>query len=743
MMDTKEIKFKINGVDVTATTSESIIDVARRNGFYIPTMCYLPKTSPNASCRMCSVEVKGQDGFVLSCNTPPVEGIEVITDSDSLYKERQNIMKMYNVNHPLQCGVCDKSGECDLQNKTLEFGVAEQTFAVKDRARKKKKWGVHTYDPSLCIMCEKCSSVCNEVVGSEALYIKPGGYKSEIDIRLSNCIECGECISVCPVGAMASTEFKYSANAWELKKVPSSCAHCSSACALYYESKHIGIDSNADQRKIYRVTNEADFNSLCGAGRFGYDFENLVDGKDEEAFKRAVEKFKSVKNVLFTSLITNEEAHLLQLMKKKLGFNLVNNEAKKFQTFMKAFASTANESLYSATVDDIAKSDFIVSIGTSISSDNPMIRFAMSKAINHNRAYIANIHPIKDASIANIITQNIKNEVGSEEAALAMIADIFITDKSGQKAFFDELDIGYLSGESNISQEEIELLHHFSKRKKSLTLIIGEDLINHSRAENIARIAGYLQKSALFNVLVVPPVTNSLGVALTCELDELEEGETLGYNTEADFIIGSKGDVDLDMPSLNQQEGTFVNIDKDLVVLNAGVSYSGYELNDIVNAVGIRSDETIEHTANLGFKDVKFDDLVDSVNNAGKITRGYKIESVVNTESVEIDEVEELGEYNGSVIYSANPISQFNKFTQDCKQIREKLELIGSEQFAIASKIKSGDKVKFVVNGVEYIRNFKVDRKMTGTIAYNPNFDADAKSTEYRYNQVKIEVANG
>ena len=742
-MKTKNINFKIDGVEVSANKGESIIDVARRNGFYIPTMCYLPKTTPNASCRMCSVEVAGQDGFVLSCNTPPVEGIEVITDSETLYNERQNIMKLYNVNHPLQCGVCDKSGECDLQNKTLEFGVEEQTFAVRDQARKKKKWGVHTYDPSLCIMCEKCTSVCNEVVGSEALYIKPGGYKSVIDINLKNCIECGECISVCPVGAMASTDFKYSANVWELKKVPSSCSHCSSACSLYYESKHIGIDSNADQRKIYRVTNEADFNSLCGAGRFGYDFENLVATKDEVAFKSAVEKFKSAKNVLFTSTITNEEVYLLNLLKAKFGFNLVNEEAKKFQTFMKNFASTANESLYNATLEDIAQSDFIVSVGASISSDNPMIRFAMSKAVNHKRAYIASVHPIKDVDISNLITQTIKNEVGSEEAALAMIADAFIADKSSQKEFFDELDVGYLSGESNISEEEIELLYHFSKRKKSPTLIIGEDLINHSSANNIAKIAGLLQKSGAFKVLIVPPVTNSLGVSLLSELEELQEGATIGYNCEADFIIGSKGKVDLDMPSLNQQEGTFVNIDKDLVVLNAGVSYNGYELNDIVNALGIRSDETIEHTAKLGFKNIAFDDLVDNVDNAGVITRGYKIESITNNEVVTIDEVTELGEYNGSVVYSCNPISQFNKFTKDCKQIEEKLELIGSAQFATASKIKSGNRVKFVINGIEYIRYFKIDRKMTGTIAYNPSFDADTKSTEYRYNQVKIEVING
>ena len=592
-------------------------------------------------------------------------------------------------------------------------------------------------------MCEKCTAVCNEVVGSEALFIKPGGYKSEIDIRMKNCIECGECVSVCPVGAMASSEFKYSANAWELSKVPSACSHCSSACSLYYESKHAGIDNTQIDGKIYRVTNEADFSSLCGAGRFGFDYENLTTTKDEVVFAKALEAFKNATNVLFSSTITNEEAFLLQKLKHKLGFNLVNDEARAFQTFMSEFSSTANESLYNATLDDLSKSDLIVSIGSAISNDNPMIRFAMSKAVNHKKAYIASIHPIKDYEITNLVTQFIKNEVGSEEAALAMIADVFVEDKSGQDAFFESLDTGYLSGESNISEEEIELLHHFSKRKKSKILVVGEDVINHPRAKNIAQIIGYLQKTGTFKVLIVPPVTNSLGVSLICKLDERQDGSSVGYNTQCDFTLSSNGEGDLDMPSLNQQEGTFVNIDKDLVVLNAGVAYKAYELNDIANALGVKSKNVIDYTAKLGFKDITFDNLENSYDNSGNAIRGYKIESVKNRKRPKIDEVEELSEFNGSIVYSCNPINQFNRVTAECKQIKERSDLIGSAQFAIASKIKSGDTVKFVVNGVEFTRRFKVDRKLTGTIALNPNFDMDTKVAEYRYNQVKIEVANG
>ena len=411
---------------------------------------------------------------------------------------------------------------------------------------------------------------------------------------------------------------------------------------------------------------------------------------------------------------------------------------------MKNFASTANESLYNATLDDVAKSDFIVVVGSSISSDNPMIRFNISKAVKRNKAYVTTIHPIVDGTIQKLVMQYIKNEVGSEEAALAMLADAFIEDKSSQKEFFDSIDLGYLSGESNISEEEIALLKHFSARKKSKILIIGDDIINHPRAENIAKIIGFLQKSGEFKVLINPTSTNTLGVSLICNLDEKEDGLTVGYNVKADFTLSAKGDGDLDIPALNQQEGTFVNIDKNLVVLNAGVIYKGYELNDIANTLlNLREETVIAYTHKLGFKDIKFDEIVDGIDIAGNITRGYKIESIKNTKVTYIDEVEELSEFNGSIIYSVNPINQFNQFTKDCKQLHTKAELIGSEQFAIASKIKSGDTVKFTINGKEYIRHFRVDRKLTGTIALNPNFDDDVQSTGYRYNQVKIEVANG
>ena len=732
----KIINFKINGTSVVAKDGESILQVARREGMNIPTMCYLAKATPNASCRMCIVEVKDVDGFVLSCNTPPVEGAEIETDSDTLFKERQNIMKLYNVNHPLQCGVCDKSGECDLQNNTLEFELDEQSFATKDQARKKKKWGVLSYDPGLCIMCEKCTSVCNQIVGSEALYIKPGGYKSIIDNHYSACIQCGECISVCPVGAMASSDFKYTTNVWELDKIPSACAHCSSACNLNYEVKN---------GSIYRVTNEDDYDSLCGAGRFGYDYENKVESKDEEAFSRIVASFKDASSIAFTSMITNEEAFILQELKNKLGVKLINSDSLAYQEFMSAYSSVSGTSLYSGDLSTIAEADYAITLGCAVSSDNPMVRFGLSQAVNNNRAWVAVVHPIEDYSIQNIITQYLKHEVGSEEAILSLLCDYFVSDeaKVEHKSFFDSIDAGYICGESSVGEEEFDLLVERKFRKNNPVLVLGADLYNHPQAKNIAKMAGLLEKYSDFKIVVIPSDTNTLGVSLICDLDSDDNLADIGYSVDGKVTISAVAGSDLDMPAMNQQEGTFTTINKEVIPINAALSYNGYELSDIAKELDIYCKNIIDFTTKLplikGFSSTKFDDLPNHYTNAGEQVRGYKLTSISSEVSFVLDEIADIKEFNGTVLYSHNPISQFNIFTDMAHQIIDKNVLMGSQQFADAAKIKSGEDVKFVIDGKEMQRHFQVSNKLKGTVAINPNFDLKDNSSSYRYKQVKIE----
>ncbi|VAY88271.1 NADH-ubiquinone oxidoreductase chain G [hydrothermal vent metagenome] len=745
----KTISITIDDKVCSGTFGQTILEIARANNIYIPTMCHLTKVSPITSCRMCVVDIKGVEGSILSCQEKAVDGAVVSTQNDNLFNQRQNIMKMYDVNHPLQCGVCDKSGECDLQNKTLEFKVKSQPFAVKDIKRKKKKWGILGYDPALCIMCERCVSTCNEIIGSAALYIKPGGYKSIIDMKYSRCEQCGDCISVCPVGALVSNEFTYTSNVWESDKIPASCAHCSSGCSLEYNVKSHSSDELYG-KKITRVTNDFEFSSLCGAGRFGFEFENKTIKKDIVAFQKAIEAIKNSDAIKFNSYITNEEAMLLQKLKETIGINLINEDAKNYQVFLENYRLTSGKYLFSGTLKTIQNSDVIVMLGTRISRDNPGVKYAVNIANKKQRAQFVYMHPIDDIALQNKYTQFIKYEASSEEGVVALLASYLIKDMPEEyKEYFDDLDIGYLSGESSIGEEELDLLVK-NCNKKNKTLIIGEDLYGHPQAPNIAKMVGLIDKYTDFNVVILPSATNTLGVSLICNLDEEIGSKVVGYNEMGDFIISDTKNGNLQIPALNQQEGTFVNVDKKVINTNVALDFNGYCLNDIVNEfLNIKMKNTIDYTKKLpiskGFKSIDFDELQNGYNNTGVDLRGYTLDEVKIKKigKIKIDNVSPIDTYNGTVIYRCEPLHHFNKNTAKSLQLQSNNGLRGSSSFAAAAKIKDGDTINITYNEKTMTKKFKLDSTIKGTIALYPTYDDgindDQVPSGYRFKQVKIE----
>ncbi|MGE4396117.1 MAG: NADH-quinone oxidoreductase subunit G [Sulfurimonas sp.] len=741
----KVINFTIDGVQVQAQKGETILTVARKAGIYIPTMCYISKTTPCASCRMCVVEAKGVDGFVLSCNTPPTEGIEIITNNDALQNERVNIMKLYDVNHPLECGVCDKSGECDLQNKTLEFNVERQNFSARDQLRPLKKWGLIDYEPSLCIMCEKCVHVCNEVIGDDAIEVQFGGYKSTIIPKGSDvldCTFCGECIAVCPVGALTSSGFKYRANAWELDRVPATCAHCSAGCPLEYETRHSSING-ADE--IFRVKNNFEFTSLCGAGRFGFDFENR-ENSDETAFKGAVEALKNAKAIRFSSMITNEEAHILGLLKEKLGIKLFNEDARVFGEFMRAYSSVSGKLHHSGSLDAIKHSDAVIVIGSRIATDNPGVRYALTTASKHNGAKIVYAHPMEDTLMQNVTTQMMKYEVGTEEGVMALLAHEILKDADldeGEREFFNDLDFGYICAETNIGEEELSFMTRSFARASRRTLIIGNDLIAHERALNIAKLAALIEKYSDFSLVVVPREVNTLGVSLINSLEHDENiPDVVGYNARGEFVISSLEGADLAVPALNQQEGTVVSIDNRVLPTNVALQFDGYTLNDIARAFGIDKDETVEYTKELnkasGFKGLAFDDLENFLSPLGEDNRGYLLDEVVCEANGVLEELDDLPEFNGTIIYHCDPVLQFNNYTLKAEQLPKDNLLRGSAQFSVAARISDGDLVEISFGGETIQRKFKLDDELKGTIALNPTFDINVDAGRYRFEKSKI-----
>ncbi len=741
-VEPKAINLTIDGKACSGVFGQTILEIARENDIYIPTMCYLTKTLPIASCRMCVVDVEGVDGMILSCQEKATDGAVINTNNDELYKERQNIMKLYNVNHPLECGVCDKSGECDLQNKTMEFGVSGQNFTTKEPHRPVQNWGVISYDPALCIMCEKCVRVSTEITGDEALKVKFGGYSSTIiNVKEdANYKTLGEAAAVCPVGALVDTSFKYTANAWELNKIPSACPHCGAGHDVNYEVKN---------NKIYRVTNQAEFSTMCSASRYGFDFDNKNVKKDVSSFNSAIEAFKNAGTILFSNETSNEEALIFQKLKEERGYKLISSEARAYQKFMNAYGSVTGKLLADGTLDKLTKSRAVIVMGTRINDDAPIVKYHLNMASKWQRARVVYLHPIVDDEISNIVTQFIKYEAGSEEGVAALLADTLLKDAAlpdGVRAVLDDLDIGNLSAESNVGEEELETLRKSLIKKVGYSLVVGSDLYAHPRAENIAKLLALLEKYAGFNVICVPPAGNAMGISLICELDDEVEGSTVGYNVKGDFTLSALGDGDLDMPALNQQEGTLTALTKRVVSMNVVLEYGGYVLNDIANALGLSAEYTIEYTKELpskkGFEAVEFDSLPDYFDAVGTEYRGYLLNEVEVAVDETLEEPLEIDGYDGTVVYNCNPQEHFSAFTAKSKNLEQNAYLRGSQQFATVAKLADGDKISYTIDGVKFERVFKIDTSLKGTIALNPTFDMGLSSaliSSYRFNQVEIE----
>jgi len=821
-----KVVITIDGKECVANEGEYVLGIARKNGIFIPALCYVTNCSPTLACRLCLVEIDGKRAY--SCNARAKEGMNVTTKSEEIEKERRAIMEIYDVNHPLECGVCDQSGECELQNYTLEMGVDSQHHCIADTHRPTQNWGKIHYDASLCIVCERCVTVCKDMIGESALKTIPRGgmeldktwkdktekdayamwnklQKSIIGIASGaatlDCTQCGECTAVCPVGALVGTDFQYKSNAWELQKIPASNPHSSDCSLLYYDVKHTSI---ADpEPKIYRVNSDHNYAPLHAAARYGFDFQNEITCKDESAFAQAVELLQTkVDTIVFDSYITNEEALILQKLKEKFNYRLINEDAKAYQNFLKAFTSTAGTSLYSGDLKSIQESNFVVSFGTAIKTDSPNAGYAMNNAMGMNKGAGLYFHPIADPIVEGYSKNllSIHHKIGAEEAIAYLLLDVF-----GTKEQMPKNVVAYLASfhtfekktiqesvkedvkekvKDEVSGEEKEVVKTITKmvdkeitldtnaliahigaeadliekitklldKKDNFSLIVGEDLYTHPRAMNIAKLLGLIERFTPFKLLMIPSRTNTLGVALICDLDESKGDFTLGYNVKGDFTLSALGKSDLAMPALNQQEGTFTSMNKRVVPTNAAIGFKGYCFNDLSNALGLEAEWTIDYTPKLpidkGFKVEKFDNLPNRYENDGSENRGYALVAQTHECSDEVEPLEPFTCKDSLMVYRANPVHQFSAFTNKAHQLNEAGALYASALFLESQKLKDGDMVRISnEKGAQLVIAVKEDLLLGGMIPYLPTFDTkiDTKpffEDGYRFAYVAIEGVN-
>jgi len=322
------------------------------------------------------------------------------------------------------------------------------------------------------------------------------------------------------------------------------------------------------------------------------------------------------------------------------------------------------------------------------------------------------------------------HKVGIEEAALLLIIKLFADADKLPASVKSQLDSDLVATLGGNSAKFDKALVKMMKKKESFSLIVGEDLYFHENAENLAKLIAVLEACSDVKVAMIPPKTNSLGVALICDLDDEAEGYTIGYNESGDFRVSALGDGDLDIPAMNQQEGTLTNMHKRVTPTNAALEYNGYELNEIMNALGCGERETILWTPKLptskGFKSVEFDALENHYTNDGVEHRGYLLETTsVEAQEITVNAFDESRGLEGEIAYRCNPQRQFNDFSDKAHQIFEGFGLYASPARAEAL----GKKVEVEFDNRTITLDVIVDDRMEGDIVAIPDF----KSAENVY----------
>ena len=520
----EKVNLNVNGIEIESDPNKLLIEACEDSGIHIPRFCWHKRLDPVGMCRMCLVEVETPRGKMLvpSCTTEVSDEMVVDTESDVVKKAQEGVLEFLLINHPLDCPICDKAGECPLQDQTMAYGPGESRF-VEEKRHFEKPINISEIillDRERCILCARCTRFSDEISGDPLIEFIQRGNKTEVNTFPNEPFKSyfsGNTVQICPVGALTSTSYRFKARPWDLKSTRSTCNGCSMGCS---------IELNSSQNKMLRilgVDNDAvNQGWLCDKGRYNFEYLN--------SDSRLKTPLKKIDNELVEIEIQEVYSELSEVIKDRqtkvnflLGSNLTNEDYVAFREFSEIISQSEKsfylnddklhpglfgENVELAKIDDLNSSDAIVVWAEDLKEKIPVLYLRIRQAVKNGVKLVV---------------------FGHTNETLSDIADVFY-------------------GKETVS-ENFEIVKDISKLKEIKDLVLGKNITAilgkstpHQSDTSVTKLFEFLNSNSNSKVLNAYSKGNTYGALQTLEnvkglnnfVNDISE-----ENTDLLFIVGA------------------------------------------------------------------------------------------------------------------------------------------------------------------------------------------------------------